>query len=389
MVSGYREGATVIQKEAGGVVSVRGIAPCWLILICLLLGVGLAYWLGRDPPDLNTVALGEQTIPVYGSFEGRKMFCGTVAESAECLRTAKANGAARRVLWIGNSQLHAINQYRPGQVTAPVLLAQRLAGEGIQVMGFSMPNASLSEMLLMYEWVASDYRPDVLLLPAFLDDTRELSIRSDLGPVARRPDIAALLDRSGIGADLRQRIMKEVSAEGEEEADGSMQARSESWITRQLEDCCLLQTRRAAARANIEIHAYLLRNWAFNVNAQTVRPIIPEIYRRNMAAADALLADARNRGTHVIFYLPPIRQDYAPPYDPAEYARFKREIAAMARRHGARPVDLDAIIPARYWGTKGSTTIGGAPELDFMHYQEPGHRMLADAVLPIVREELK
>lgn len=241
----------MIPGEARETASVRGIAPCWLILICLALAIGLAYWLGRDPPDLNTVALGEQTIPVYGSYDGHKMFCGTVAETAECLATAKASTATRRVLWIGNSQLHAINQPRRGDVTAPVLLAGDLARDGVQVMGFSMPNASLSEMLLMYEWVAPAYRPDVVIVPAFLDDTRELSIRGELGPVARRPDIAALLDRGGIGADMRQRIMKEVSADGEEESDGSMQSRSESWITERLEACCLLQTRRAAARATI------------------------------------------------------------------------------------------------------------------------------------------
>lgn len=97
------------------------------------------------------MALGDQTVPVYGRLDGRKIFCGAIEESSECLANAnaKANGARKRILWLGNSQLHAINQYHPGEETAPVLLSRRLAADDAQVMAFSMPNASFSELLLI------------------------------------------------------------------------------------------------------------------------------------------------------------------------------------------------------------------------------------------------
>ena len=91
----------------------------------------------------------------------------------------------------------------------------------------------------------------------------------------------------------------------------------------------------------------------------------------------------------MILYVPPLRQDYAPPYDREDYAHFKGEVRAMAARHGARWINLEKIVPGPLWGTKAATGMGGKAELDFMHYQAQGHRLLAEALMPVVEEELK
>ena len=54
-----------------------------------------------------------------------------------------------------------------------------------------------------------------------------------------------------------------------------------------------------------------------------------------------------------------------------------------------RWIDFDRLVPGRYWGTKAATSLGGKAELDFMHYQEPGHAMLARAMAPQVEAALK
>lgn len=378
------------EQRALPVPSVRAIAPIPLLLVALAIGIALAYWIASTAPkDFKAVALGEQTAPVYGSLDGRKIFCGTLEESRECMESARLSPLPKRVLWLGNSQLYAINQPKSADETSPLVLARTLRPEGAQVMAFALPSASLAEMLLVYKWLAKGYRPDVLIVPAFLDDTREQSVRSELAPALRRADIAAVLDSSAIGADLRSRLVKPQSAGGAEEKDTSMQARSENWITNQLEGCCALQKARSDARGQIELQSFFFRNWLFNVTAQSVRPIIPEAYRANLGALELILAEARKSGTKAIVYIPPLRQDVKPPYDPEQYIAFKRDIQRMAQAAGAVFVDQDTRVPSQYWGTKAATRTGGAPEYDFMHYQAVGHRLLAEAMAAPAREALR
>jgi hypothetical protein len=359
--------------------------PLWAILAGLLLAIGLSYWVASTAPDFEDLALGDATKSVYGAYEGDKIFCGSIAEAPECLGPAKRRALAGQVLWLGNSQLHAINQPKPDDVTAPIVLARRLRPQGTEVQAMSFPNASLTELGLAWLFQRHDRRIDVLVVPLFLDDTREGAVRDILVPVARRPDIAAILQTTPAG----RRLIAGLPA-GEKDATGaakrtpSLQDRSETAITAALEACCGFQTMREQARGQIDIQTYMLRNWLFNVNAQTVRPIIPDIYAANLAALDAMLADAAARGTRVITYIPPLRQDVAPPYAPADYARFKADTAAIAARHGATFVNIDAIVPGPLWGTKAATRTGGDPELDFMHFQEPGHVAVAAALGPVI-----
>lgn len=375
--------------QARVVPSVRAIAPLPLLVVALALGIALAYWVATKAPDFKNLALGEQTAPVYGSLDGAKIFCGTLDETRECLNSARASPLANRVLWLGNSQLYAINQYRPGDETAPIVLARLLKPQGVQVSAFAYPSASLSELLLVYKWLARDLRPDVLVVPAFLDDTREQTIRSELAPTFDRPDIAATLDSDAIGAEMRNRLVKPQSVGGDAKQDMSMQARSESWITGRLEACCGMQRARSDARGTIELQAFFFRNWLFNVTAQSVRPIIPQPYRINLGALRLMLAEARKAGTKVIVYIPPIRQDIKPPYDPNEYQTFKRDVQRLTTTLGATLIDQDKLVPGQYWGTKASTRTGGAPEYDFMHYQGTGHRLLAKAILAPVQGALQ
>ncbi len=69
------------------------------------------------------------------------------------------------------------------------------------------------------------------------------------------------------------------------------------------------------------------------------------------------------------------------PYDLVQYSSFKKEIKVIADKYGARYVNLENLVPAEWWGTKAATTIGGGEELDFMHFQAGGHKLLADTLL--------
>lgn len=358
--------------------------PLWLILPALICAIALGYYVASTSPDFEDFALGDQTVSVFGTYDGDKIFCGSLAESTDCLGPAHARALPRQVLWLGNSQLHAINQSKPDSRTSPVLLAQRLRPQKTEVQAMSFPNASLAELWLAWLYQRTDRHIDVLILPVFLDDTREFGIRDTLRPLTEDVAIAAILDQTPAG----QRLLATIPTPAKNVAV-SLQERSEAAITKSLEACCGFQTMRERARGQIDIWLFSLRNWLFNITPQSVRPIIPDRYAANLDALEALLADARLVDTKVILYIPPLRQDVAPPYRPEDYARIKTDAARLASQHGAVLLDLDDIVPGNLWGTKAATVLGGEPELDFMHYQAPGHAALATMIAPKVEALLK
>jgi hypothetical protein len=91
-----------------------------------------------------------------------------------------------------------------------------------------------------------------------------------------------------------------------------------------------------------------------------------------------MLDDCRQRGLPVLLYIAPIRQDKPIPYDRTEYSRWKDEVHEITRRSGAHLVNLEQLVPGELWGTYSGD------DIDFMHFRGPGHRLVAEALLPHV-----
>ena len=124
------------------------------------------------------------------------------------------------------------------------------------------------------------------------------------------------------------------------------------------------------------VDVYVARNHLLGINSSTVRKLIPSRYDRNMQALTALLRLARARGIPVIGYISPLRQDLAPPYDPGEYARWKGSLAKLFPENGAKLISLETLVPPADWGTSGR--IG---DVDFIHFRNSGHQLVAHAML--------
>ena len=120
-----------------------------------------------------------------------------------------------------------------------------------------------------------------------------------------------------------------------------------------------------------------------------MRRKIPAAYNKNLAAFYAILIAAREHGTQVIVYIPPLRSDVPRPYDPLEYTNFKNDIENLTVSSGGRFMDFEQLVPGPLWGTKDSTSVNGGQELDFMHFQEAGHVMLGQSAAAAVLEHLK
>jgi hypothetical protein len=108
--------------------------------------------------------------------------------------------------------------------------------------------------------------------------------------------------------------------------------------------------------------------------------MIQSRYVLNMNALQALLGDMRERGVHVVLYIAPIRQDIQLPYAPDAYSAWKTTVQNLAAEYGARYANVEDVVPGGLWGT----LING--DVDFMHFQGGGHKILGAALAPYVDE---
>jgi hypothetical protein len=368
-------------------------ASAWAALAslgaALVLAIAALFWLfGGSATNFNELALGAQTQSVYADYEGHKVHCGTFADAEPCLAPASQRRLGQAVIWLGNSQLHAINQLKPGQTTAAGLLARRYRPQGVEVLAFSQPNASLAEHLVMYEGLRQRIRPSVLVLPLVFDDTREGGIRQDVAKGLAQPAVKARIAQGPAGRRILA-LAGTLAAEQAAATDSSMQAKSETALTGALEQCCGWETLRLQARGHVFMVLFRTRNAVFGINPSSQRRKLPAVYNLNLAAYEQILASAKADGVQVVAYIAPLRGDAPRPYDAAEYQQFRTETAAIAARWGARYLDLEAAVPGRFWGLKDGTGADGAPELDFMHFQAPGHALLAARIEAAVKDLLK
>lgn len=360
----------------------------------LLLGLALlaAGATGLDDTNLEDAALGKGTHSVFWRFSDGPVHCRDLRDDESCFDAADAADARSgthgpRVLWFGNSQLHAVNQGNDSSMTAPALLNRALDREGVRVVTLSQPNATLAEHYLLFESVKTQYRPDVLLLPVVFDDTREGDVRADVARALDAPSVRASVEATAAG----QAVVGSLTERGDDYAalDATVQDRSEHAVNAWLDNNSSIWAARPKLRGRMLLGLRQMRNSAFGIRPDSKRRAIVGPYRLNVDGYEALLASAADAGVQVIVYVAPLRNDIPVPYVAREYTAFKTETEAIARRHGARFINIEGLVPGELWGAKRATTVGETLELDFMHFQEGGHRLLADTLASVVRDVLR
>jgi hypothetical protein len=127
---------------------------------------------------------------------------------------------------------------------------------------------------------------------------------------------------------------------------------------------------------------YDARNWTLGITPSSVRRIIKPRFERNMHALEALVGHLRRSAIPLLVYIAPIRQDISLPYEVEAYQRWIGRIERMASERGFRFVNLERLVPADRWGSIHND------DVDFMHFQGPGHKLLADTLRPEIERLL-
>lgn len=339
--------------------------------------------------DGENFALGIENKHIVESFNGAD-FTASNVKSIKAISNRDAiceRGKVRRVIWLGNSQLHTINQYLEGQHLAPFWLRESASiPECFEPMAFSLPNANFQEYLILSSFLTDTLRPDAAVLSLVFDDLREDGLRQDFSAILDGSVRERLL-KSQVGRDILLRFdIDQARSHGEQSEnqglDGFVQKSVEDTLTDALGRVMPLWADRPNLRARLMTDLYFLRNFVLNIKPTTVRKQIPARYERNMAALEATLEGLHTQGIPVVLYIAPIRQDVAMPYDQGEYARWKMQVAKLADKYRAALLNLEMIVPAQFWGTYHND------DVDFMHFQGEGHRLLGRAILPALHNAI-
>lgn len=294
-----------------------------------------------------------------------------------------ANGNCRplTILWLGNSQLHLVNQYKVGDHVSPYWLRRDVkCPETTVPLGVSIPNANFQEHYLLEEYAAARLPVGVIFLELCFDGLRQDALRADFAGVLSDTD-KNILSQAPIGGEMlrvAEPLWKGRGGAGDNAGlKGFVQNGIEDRLDDKLAQVLPLWADRGNMRERALVDLYEVRNTMLGISSGTVRKLIAPRYDRNMQALEALLRDAHARGIPVIGYIAPVRNDRPNPYDPVQYAAWKKTVEQLLPRYGATYVNLENLVPPNEWGI--FDTIG---ELDFVHFRNRGHQLVAKALLP-------
>lgn len=363
------------------------------ILIGLLMGIfSLNFFLSDKDSDVNfnEFQLGRNAKTYMASVENKQVHCSDLKDLSPCIKGYEIDKKNNPVIiWLGNSQLHVINQYQFGDETAASQIYKFLKKYDFHIITLSQPNANLQEHFLLFSYLLDRFPIKTLILPIFFDDMREDEIRSDIKSILKDEVSSKRINEFLTGKNLISRFNDKDLAINDSNIlvgnnsnilYGTFQVSFENLIDQRLSKIWQLWNKRDVLRGKLFGNLYLLRNFFFGIKATTTRKMIRGNYYKNIDAYQDILMLALKNKIEVLVYIPPIRNDIKIPYDIMEYNNFKKEIKDIAEEHKVYFTSLENIVAPEFWGTKASTSLIGKEEVDFMHFQAEGHRILAEAI---------
>jgi hypothetical protein len=318
---------------------------------------------------------------------------GEVVQTAKHYQE-KGHGVA---LWLGNSQLHGINEFKSGDNLAAYYANDSAAENGSDIfyVQMSYPNASPHDMLAMYLiFRDTGLRPDYLITGIVYDDMREGVKQCFLD---RLPDLEtdkALLSDRGVQNLLAEKSKLNSKKNFVDNNSGSgastasyiapqklLESRLEEWF----ELIWPPYEKRNSIYGNI---VYELKVLDSRIRKKFTSVRLSEVTDSdrewNENALRSLISITKADGTELFYYKAPHRPGEKKfYYNRAKYDAFFNHIRGLSEENGAHYTDLELIVPAEYYGYFFYEIDGVVP--DVMHFKDYGHRQLGTAVEEFVR----
>ena len=328
-----------------------------IILIPIFSWFCLEKILINNNKKFDELALGQDNIFLNDKLLDNKILCNSLDNVSECILYLKKHKT--KILWIGNSQLHAVNQPDINAKLSSYIVSENLQKKEIGLVTFVAPNINFQEYLSVLIYFTKEVDLDYIILSLCFDDTREDNVRNNL--VNNKEKITNSLEK-GITNSLEKRI------------------------TNYLEKKIQWNSIRQQAQGQTFDILYKLRNYIFNIGPSSKRKMIKPLYYKNINALEKTLEISKSKKIQSIMYITPIRHDINMPYDAKEYNLFKTHVSNLSKRYNSNFYNLEKIIPDSFWGEKPSTTLNNIKEIDFMHFKQEGHIVLAKYIIQILSQ---
>ncbi len=363
------------------------------IVLPIIIAVALLYSYKKGIRDAEDIGLGKGTATFTPYVEKRPIHITNPSLAASMKEGWIERGKKEVYLWIGNSQLHGVNQYRTGQVNCISFLSEQLKTFKEEVLGISYPNGNMQEFLTSVLYFSKLIPPKGIILPICFDDMREDGIRDAL---KLKPVIDSVQNEPAYYSTLENiRSLKLPVIDSNSGANGNdfsgiketLQDISERYLDRKMEAIWSIWKSRPDIRGNLFNDLYNFRNTMFGIDATTTRKMIPGRYKDNFTAFTSIIKYCTTNKISLLIYIPPIRNDVPIPYEHAAYNSFKKDVEEQCLKSGVSFVNLENLVPGQYWGQAAAAKAGDEKKvIDFMHFQQSGHQLLADSIFKTISQ---
>ena len=254
----------------------------------IIAGVVLLYiFLPNDNHiQFEDLALGGETKSVYTPVDNRKIHCNDASDSRQCVDAYHKYSLEQPViLWLGNSQVHAINQPKSDDETAVTKLHRKFQTEDKYFLTYSQPNANLQEHYILFSHLITTLPVTTLVLPVVFDDMREDGIRNRLLSLFEESATVQNIKQSDLGLKLYKRYLSQsLSTNDFAGLDHTLQKEVEFLLNEKVGDFWTIWNSRPTFRGLFLNFLYTTRNWVFGINPSTTRNMIPGHYDMNLQA---------------------------------------------------------------------------------------------------------
>lgn len=357
------------------------------LLISVVLALAMLNIYNARRIQADDFALGKENTSRSESMNGIPFTGHTMAEiKAIVSHYASESKRQKIVLWLGNSQLHTLNQFKQGEHLAPYWMRKSTeCGSCFVPLGLSLSNASPQEEFVLSQFVESKLALSALVLQVEFMGFRENGLRQEFSQIAT-DEFVNSLRAYPVGNELELLAKGDGKSEMGKTKDPSgstAKQNMEGFLSEKLGGVWPLWKDRGNLRSNVLGDLFNFRNWVFNISSASQRKIIKPRYEKNMRALEDLLARSKVANVPVVMYIAPVRQDKPLPYDSKEYAQWKDQVEQLANAYSAKYLNFEKLIPGENWGSNFGE------DIDFMHFQEPGHKILAKELLPVIQAKMK
>ena len=234
----------------------------FIIFVSIFLSVLLFnFFFNSNNTKIKKFAINKEVKFKNEIVDGKKIICEGKIDFNDCVSIHTKNN----ILLLGNSQLNGAINIKDEDYLTSYYLFNELKKNNQNLITFAIANGSLSEFLILTEYINSKIELKKIIISLVFDDLREGSIK---------PNILSFFEEEKFKKQFkktkhRKKILKKISNKSNPikkyDDDDTIQEIAEKKLNDFLNYCCKLDKKKLLASNKIYHKLYLFRNYIFQI----------------------------------------------------------------------------------------------------------------------------